>query len=846
MPLSCSRRAARPEVAPYLDPPAALGCFCQLFRRQKLALRRETTEVSFAQFTRSGRLSPIRLERTCTRQSVPLSSSHMRKSRKKNDSASVEQKPRLAESASSRRKWLFRLTAALLIPLIFFGVLEGVLRVAGYGYRTRFFVHQTLDGQERVLENTKFGWRFFGPALARTPYPLNFAASKSSNTFRIFVFGESAAYGDPQPDFGLPRVLEVLLRERYPGVNFEVINAAMVAINSNVILPIASDSARESGDIWLVYMGNNEVVGPFGSGTVFGPQAPPLLLIRASLILKSTRTGELLSGLMSRMGGGGTDAEQWRGMMMFVQNQVRQEDPRMARTYFNFRRNLTDILRSGTCSGAKVIVSTVASNLKDCAPFGSLHSPALTGARSNEWTRLYQLGVAAQEATNATEAIRYYREAAALDDQFADLHFRWAQACLATGDSESAKEHFVMARDQDTLRFRADSRINDIIRETASNRSREGIYFLDAAQRLGEQSPGGICGEEYFYEHVHFTFEGNYALARVFAEAVAETLPEAVKRQADSQHSWASAERCASLLGWNAWSKHQVLKALQLEAPPFNFQLNHAEMLQRINHEREALARGLSTQALQEAAGEYRRLAAARPRDWVMKKKLAEVLMELGDPDAAADCWREIEQLVPRNAEAPMQLNWILLSQGKLEAAADEYVKAVKLNRSFAQGSYAKMLNEMGARVLNKGDAAAAVPFYKQALELRPEFAEARIGLGSALNALGDSGAAQEEFRAALRHPPTTPQGLTSLGTACYQSGWTNEAIRNFEAALSLDPTDSAARSCLGIALFEQQKFPAAREQFQRVLLTDPDNTTARTYLDQILTNSAVRTDGTH
>ena len=44
----------------------------------------------------------------------------------------------------------------------------------------------------------------------------------------------------------------------------------------------------------MIYMGNNEVVGPFGAGTVFGPQAPPLPLIRGSLALKSTRTGQLL------------------------------------------------------------------------------------------------------------------------------------------------------------------------------------------------------------------------------------------------------------------------------------------------------------------------------------------------------------------------------------------------------------------------------------------------------------------------------------------------------------------------------------------------------------------------
>ncbi len=55
----------------------------------------------------------------------------------------------------------------------------------------------------------------------------------------------------------------------------------MTAINSHVILPIARDCAAQNGDFWVIYMGNNEVVGPYGSGTVFGAQAANLALVRA-------------------------------------------------------------------------------------------------------------------------------------------------------------------------------------------------------------------------------------------------------------------------------------------------------------------------------------------------------------------------------------------------------------------------------------------------------------------------------------------------------------------------------------------------------------------------------------
>jgi tetratricopeptide (TPR) repeat protein len=760
----------------------------------------------------------------------------MARARKKRNSAAEDQKNDCPTIQKSRRRiWFFRLTVAVFSPLIFFCVLEGILRLIGFGYPTNFFLHQTVNGKETVIGNNKFGSRFFGPALARMPYPLTFSETKSPDTIRIFVFGESAAYGDPQPDFGLPRVLEALLRERYPGVRFEVINAAMVAINSHVILPITRECVREHGDIWLIYMGNNEVVGPFGGGTVFGPQAPPLPLIRGSLAAKSTRTGELLSDLLTRIQGVGTDP-QWRGMMMFVKQQVRHDDPRMTRVYSHFERNLNDILREGVNHGAKIIVSTVGSNLKDCAPFASQHRPDFTVTQSNDWNRLYVLGVSAEATNDVAGAEKYFSEAAKLDDHFADLQFRWARTCLVLDRIEDAQKHFGLARDYDTLRFRADSRINEIIRRAATDHERDGIFLLDAADKLAKQSPHGLCGEEFFYEHVHFTFEGNYAVARLFADQITKLLPDEVKR-VGSQRPWLTIDECARALGWNDWSKHQTLALLQINVPPFSYQLNHAEMLQHVRKQTEQLASALTPATLRDTAEAYRRLIAASPDDWVFYKKLAEVLQELDDTRGAAEAWRQVENLSPQYIQAPLQLNLLFTKQGNFAEAADEYARAIKLDQNLTEDIYARLLNKIGVQVAQKGGAEAALPLFKRAVDLRPHFVEARISLGSSLKALGKSNEAHEQFQFALSHPPTTPQGLIALGQVCYQEGWTNEAITNLEAALNLDPTDAGARSLLGIILFNQNKISAALEQFQKSLQLDPANVDSRRYLDLIQTN---------
>ncbi len=159
---------------------------------------------------------------------------------------------------------------------------------------------------------------------------------KAPGTFRIFIMGESAAQGDPQPSYGAGRFLEGLLRERYPAAKFEVVNVAITAINSHVILPIARECARRDGDLWIVYMGNNEMVGPFGAATVFGSQAPPLPLVRLSLALQQTRLGQAMMQLGRRLRKNDAAPAHWAGMQMFMGHELRAHDPRRERGLSEF------------------------------------------------------------------------------------------------------------------------------------------------------------------------------------------------------------------------------------------------------------------------------------------------------------------------------------------------------------------------------------------------------------------------------------------------------------------------------------------------------------------------------
>src|SRR5208283_4809965 len=126
---------------------------------------------------------------------------------------------------------------------------------------------------------------------------------------------------------------------------------------------------------------------------------------------------------------------EWEGMRMFVKYKLARSDPRLGAVYENFGRNLKDIIAAGQNSGAKIVLSTVAVNLQDCAPFASLHRSDLSESRLNDWQRLFDAGAKAQESGDFRQAAADYDQAERMDESFAELRFRRGQCALALQDA---------------------------------------------------------------------------------------------------------------------------------------------------------------------------------------------------------------------------------------------------------------------------------------------------------------------------------------------------------------------------------------------------------------------------
>jgi tetratricopeptide (TPR) repeat protein len=693
---------------------------------------------------------------------------------------------------------MFRLTAALL-PLLLLAFLEVCLRVMGVGFSSAFFLNERRGGIDVLTDNPRFGHRFFPPSMARTPEPVVISARKSPGTIRVLVFGESAAMGDPEPAFGLPRMLQAMLEESFPSNRFEVINVAMTAINSHVIREIAEDCAGLDADVWVLYIGNNEVVGPFGSGTVFGRQVPSLAFIRLSLWLKEFRFVQWLATRDTAPGA------EWGGMEMFLKQQVSRDDPRMATVYAHFERNFRDIIRMGRRAGAVVVASTVAVNLKDCPPFASGELPA---AQANT----YSNALAASEAGRWSAAAPLWQELAQAQPTFAEAHYQLARAALALGSNSLAAERFQLALDHDRLRFRADSEINRRIRVASEQ---EGAALVDLPAALAREDTNGIPGHADFYEHVHFTFAGNYRAARAMLPNIVRALGSKLPASLPPP----SLERGAERLAWTPWDQAEVLAEIltRLKNPPFTAQFGHAARLASWRSQLDQTRALLTPPEFTRSAEAYRRAIARAPRDWVLRENYSRLLEANGRPAEALEQMRLVADQLPHDIEVLHRLANLLDAAGRSDEAVAHFRRALLRNpRSL------ELRHGLAMAYANLGQALEAETQYREALRLKPSFTEARINLGLLLARTGRTNEAIAEYRQALAQDTDSAAAHVNLGRLLNATGQRDAALHHYRAALRINPQHAVAHMNLG-SLLTTSDPGAAVIHLREALRAQPD-----------------------
>ena len=600
----------------------------------------------------------------------------------------------------------FGFIAVAVIPALFFFALEQVLKWVGPGKSFAYFNSIDIDGEDYFQDNPRFIEQFYPSSLDIKPLENTFAASPRDDVVRIFVLGGSAARGFPNPDHGFSRQLQVLLREALPGRRIEVVNTAMTAINSHVVYAAAKSFPEGAADFAIVLMGNNEVIGPYGPGTFNQDFLSNMGLIRVLQALKRSHIGQTFLSAVGNLNPADHKEDlKWKGMQMFTNEVVPYNDPRLETVYAHYQRNLIDIVETLQDKGAHVILSTVPVNLRDSAPFASAAPDDFDPQQDQQFETLTAGAAELAGQQDWPGAVSGYSAALELAPVHADTHFALASAQAQSGNHVLAANHFASALDYDALRFRADSRINSIIRDLASEAASTKLSFTDNDLAFKKASQPLSPGWDLFYEHVHYNFSGDYLLARQFARAILAQL--GVKRDNLLPES-----EVASRVGYPSNMTIKVLDRVlgMVKSPPFTGQSNQRALVSLIESKRGEVESQLGS--VPEQIERRERMLRAGGGDWRIRYELAYLYEYVGDRRAT------YQQLYQLYEEFPFHHDSLVMTAKMLhkdEQYRQEipYLQQALLHARDDEPTIAQLTGWLGLAYFKIGDTNRA----KQALE---------------------------------------------------------------------------------------------------------------------------------
>jgi tetratricopeptide (TPR) repeat protein/TolB-like protein len=117
---------------------------------------------------------------------------------------------------------------------------------------------------------------------------------------------------------------------------------------------------------------------------------------------------------------------------------------------------------------------------------------------------------------------------------------------------------------------------------------------------------------------------------------------------------------------------------------------------------------------------------------------------------------------------------------------------------------------------------------YSKAIELRPFYAEAYVGLGDAKAAKGDVDGAIAAYQKALVHNPLSGKVYASLGKIYYsEKNLYYESVQAYKKAVDLDPVNVEARMGLAEVYEDKGLYPEAIGEYKKVVELDSRNSGA-------------------
>jgi tetratricopeptide (TPR) repeat protein len=234
---------------------------------------------------------------------------------------------------------------------------------------------------------------------------------------------------------------------------------------------------------------------------------------------------------------------------------------------------------------------------------------------------------------------------------------------------------------------------------------------------------------------------------------------------------------------------------------------------------------------IDQASAALRRALALDPRQPQALLGLAGTMIDSGTAaalDEAADCLVQVTVLTPREAEIGRlwgRLGRALAAQGDQVRAADAFARVLD-----SQPDDPDALFALGAVREHDGDVAGAVPLYRRAVALRPDWTDARVRLGVAQARAGLWQSALEHLGVVERQGALTDEAAFYHGLALAETGRYREALGVWAALQKRRPDErqlannlTVLHDQLGRQCFEAGDDGGALDHWGRCVRDRPD-----------------------
>ena len=187
----------------------------------------------------------------------------------------------------------------------------------------------------------------------------------------------------------------------------------------------------------------------------------------------------------------------------------------------------------------------------------------------------------------------------------------------------------------------------------------------------------------------------------------------------------------------------------------------------------------------------------------------------LNQPSATASNANE----VTRPAESSYRQGIDYLKAGDKTKATDAFREAIRLRPEWAEPHY-----QLGTIYYDNGEYKAAANAFEEVIRLQPEFFDALIALGKTYQHLGLHNRAVEVLQKATLMRADNIDARTAMGAALILAGQPQEAIAVLREAARLGPESALIYATLGEAYRLSGKFDEALIALEQALRLNPEN----------------------